>query len=328
MSNWLIVNYHYVHNSHDYPFKNLRGNTPEQFRRQVRALKEHFKVLTAGAVLADWCGSALADFYCTVCFDDGIKDIYDYALPILLEEGLKGTFFINSSPLEEKRLLSVQKIHLLMGELGSEEFRLRFMRLLDERQGQYQLNDLARCGIKHSYLYDTDEVAEFKMKLNFLLPCSLRDVLLNEIWMPLFGDESEIADKLYVRDEQIKEMWACGMEIGSHFHTHAVQALLPETEQWQEVQKGVALLKKYNAGMALFSYPFGGDNSWGQETLNAFGHYGVNYAFSMGRRMAAQADIAGKYTIPRFSTDDIFINKSDKFQEKIIQCARLPEYIL
>lgn len=313
MFRWIIVNYHYVHNTKDYPFKNLKGNTPDQFRKQVRKLKNIFRVLPAGAVISECKLGKPSDYYCTICFDDGIRDIYDFAMPILKEEGISGTFFISSSPFFERKVLSVQKIHLLMGEIGVSEFRNRFMHLLEEKFERYELNDLERYRIKHTYRYDTPEAADFKMKLNFLLPYDVRDTILDEIFVSYFGDESEISSKIYIQQHQIEEMQSSGMEIGSHFHTHSVMTFLTEIQQRREVERGVEFIKRFSNGSLLFSYPFGTENVWSETTLSALSRHKVDASFSMGRRVATDFDVKeNRCLIPRYSTDDIFIHKTDK----------------
>jgi len=318
MIRWLIINYHYVHYEDGYPFKGLKGNTVGQFRKQVRVLKQEFEVLPAGAVIRQMNKKSNHNFYCTICFDDGISDIYNYVFPILLDEGIQATLFISSSPVFEKKVLSVQKIHLLIGELGIDEFRKRFLNLLRLRQGIYKLNDLAAYGIRHHYRYDSPEIADFKMQLNFLLPYSVRDPILNEVFSSAFGDEAEISSKLYVSSDEIKEMSDKGMEIGSHFHSHSILAFLSDLQQQKEVEDGVGLIRRYNKENLLFSYPFGEKNVWGNATIKALKEYEIKAAFSMGRTVVRMADVKGqKYFLPRFSTSDIFLNKTEKFVASI-----------
>lgn len=70
---------------------------PETFRMHVRTLKQHFEVVR----LSDWLaraarGDELPPRACAITFDDGWRDNYEYAYPILSDEGARATVFLVS----------------------------------------------------------------------------------------------------------------------------------------------------------------------------------------------------------------------------------------
>src|SRR5579875_1857941 len=49
-------------------------------------------------------------------FDDGLKDHYQYVLPVLVERGLWGIFYVPTMFYQHHQFLDVHKIHLLLGK--------------------------------------------------------------------------------------------------------------------------------------------------------------------------------------------------------------------
>ncbi|HEX7027651.1 MAG TPA: polysaccharide deacetylase family protein [Gammaproteobacteria bacterium] len=71
--------------------------SPEAFEMQMRLLKSRFELVR----LSDWvraarAGARLPKFACAVTFDDGWRDNYDYAYPILRKYGIPATIFVVS----------------------------------------------------------------------------------------------------------------------------------------------------------------------------------------------------------------------------------------
>jgi peptidoglycan/xylan/chitin deacetylase (PgdA/CDA1 family) len=79
--------------------------TPENFRRQMKWLKDHdFTTITPEAFIdALILGRPLPERPILLTFDDGYEDAYTMAFPILKEFGFVGTFFIVTDWLDERR---------------------------------------------------------------------------------------------------------------------------------------------------------------------------------------------------------------------------------
>jgi peptidoglycan/xylan/chitin deacetylase (PgdA/CDA1 family) len=69
--------------------------TPEAFARQMAFLRRHFRILSI-AELADHLesGRELPSGSCVVTFDDGWRDNFDHALPILREQQVPAVIFV------------------------------------------------------------------------------------------------------------------------------------------------------------------------------------------------------------------------------------------
>jgi peptidoglycan/xylan/chitin deacetylase (PgdA/CDA1 family) len=72
--------------------------TPENFARQLRELQKSYRCITLDKLLDSFLQPPLHNAnYFAVTFDDGWRDNYVYAWPILKELGLKATIFLSTS---------------------------------------------------------------------------------------------------------------------------------------------------------------------------------------------------------------------------------------
>lgn len=69
--------------------------TPSAFSAYCRTLKEYYHVLPLNEAVRMWTEGQTSDRpLAAITFDDGYRDNYRYAVPILAEYGLRATFFI------------------------------------------------------------------------------------------------------------------------------------------------------------------------------------------------------------------------------------------
>lgn len=69
---------------------------PEEFDKQMGHLKDHFEVITVSSYLQKLKTSNISGNEVCITFDDGFKDNYIYAYPILKKHGLKASFFLTT----------------------------------------------------------------------------------------------------------------------------------------------------------------------------------------------------------------------------------------
>src|SRR5215467_11233170 len=87
----LVINYHRVGKGSNSLFdRGLWSATPEDFDAQVRFLKEHYEII--GADDLDKVARTRYGRYVQITFDDGYRDNYEYAYPILKSHGVSATF--------------------------------------------------------------------------------------------------------------------------------------------------------------------------------------------------------------------------------------------
>src|SRR5579859_4203966 len=102
-SGLLVLNYHRVGNGNGTPFDHgLWSADAEAFTDQIRFCKSQLDFITPddiSQVLANRQGR-----YALITFDDGYRDNYEIAFPILKAEGVPATFFIATGFVDSPRV--------------------------------------------------------------------------------------------------------------------------------------------------------------------------------------------------------------------------------
>ena len=112
MSKLYIAMYHYTRDLKHSRYPKIKGLDFPLFREQILFLKDHFHVVTMEQVLDAAEGKdTLPENAVLLTFDDGYLDNYTYAMPILEEAGIQGSFFIPGKTFAQHQLLDVNKIH-------------------------------------------------------------------------------------------------------------------------------------------------------------------------------------------------------------------------
>lgn len=107
----IIINYHYIDNAR-YDRRGIHPCPINEFERQVIFLKKIFTVTTIENVFSAACRK-LPEKMCALTFDDGLRDNYINAIPILKKHKLTATFFPITRTFEDF-LPATHKIHILL----------------------------------------------------------------------------------------------------------------------------------------------------------------------------------------------------------------------
>ena len=92
-----IFYFHSIHPEHEH------ANTPEVFTGMMRYLSESGKVShTMADITHKLNQKSISENSVAVTFDDGFLDNYEYAFPVLLELGVKATFYVIAGLIENK----------------------------------------------------------------------------------------------------------------------------------------------------------------------------------------------------------------------------------
>jgi peptidoglycan/xylan/chitin deacetylase (PgdA/CDA1 family) len=276
-----VVMYHYVRDLPSTRFPRIKGLLSDDFRRQVAWLSEHQEMATLESALAFLNGHYQPDRdLCLLTFDDGLKDHYTEVLPILSERRIEGLFFIITSCLEG-RVVSVHKNHFLMAALGFDQYRQVFLNRLAALSPESS-TEVDMKQVQHTYRWDGPDVAAFKYLLNFHLEETLRDRILDDLFVEYLGDESAFARDLYLSWDEAREMQACGMVMGGHSHSHVALATMDSDRQRADLETCAGMLDERLRPQTFwpFSYPYGKTNSFNLLTIEVIQDLGFACAFA------------------------------------------------
>jgi peptidoglycan/xylan/chitin deacetylase (PgdA/CDA1 family) len=234
----LILNYHRLARAAEEVLDaGVWSATPEAFEAQVRLLRRETDLLAPGEVEAalDRPGRQTL-----LTFDDGYRDNYTLAFPLLRACGAAAVFFPVTGYLDAPRLPGWDEIGWILAGSPAEAIRAecRRFRTLSPADGEPFLDDLAaRSGRGRA--------------------------------------PAELSRDLWLTWEMVREMDRGGMAFGGHTHRHVCLSTLDAAGQAAEINGCLQrLAAELGHGVAWFSYPFGARESFdgiSREVLRAAG---------------------------------------------------------
>jgi peptidoglycan/xylan/chitin deacetylase (PgdA/CDA1 family) len=189
-----------------------------------------------------------------ITFDDGYRDNYELAFPLLRAHGLTATFSLTSGFLDERRAAWWDEIAWMARHGGSPS------------AGGEQAATIATL------------IARYKT-----LAAGAGERFLDELADRLGSGRCPPgdADALWMTWPMVRELRAAGMAIGGHTVSHPVLAGLPREHQREEIA-GCAqrLREELGEPMRWFAYPVGKRDSFTDVTAELLREHGVQLAFS------------------------------------------------
>lgn len=199
-----ILNYHNFSKYNNYKIK--RGNIletgyAENFEKQIRFYKKHFNFCYPEDFFAGKCAKGINVL---ITFDDGYKDNYDIALPILKTHDAAAVFFITTNYIDSNNWLWHDRVRYLVvaGKINADE-------------AEHQLKRMNRG-------FAVDEA--FKDKIETLFQEAPKRLMMN------WAEVKQLADN--------------GFVIGAHTANHKVLSSLDENEQQNEIETSINEIKQ------------------------------------------------------------------------------------
>lgn len=262
-SQCLMAMYHYVRPQPDPALPYFRAMDLQRFERQVEALGQEWTFLSLKDYLAGLRGEKLLpEKSCVLTFDDGIKDHYDHVFPILKRKGIPGAFFVSSRTVSDSYLLDVHIVQHLVARLAPEDLSNRLTSAVRTvmPEGEAWLSSVDQPKADKIYHYETDSgVRRAKYIMNFALPSPFKRSIVLHMFREVFGPEEDFARDLYLTPDQLREMAAAGMVIGSHGHEHLAMSDCDVDLKRRELARSKNLLQGWiGQPVDVFCYPWGG----------------------------------------------------------------------
>jgi peptidoglycan/xylan/chitin deacetylase (PgdA/CDA1 family) len=262
----LVVNYHRIGNASESVFdRDVFSTTEEQFDQQMDFLKRNFEVISPSDLpLARRTGKGR---FVIVTFDDGYRDNYEKAFPILKHHGLKASFFVPTSFVDKRELSWWDTIawmirHADVTEIPAMKWFPNALPTVGEAR-----ETAIREALKTYKTLPGRDTANFVSDLaeatgHATLPTHLGE----DMWMTW---------------NNLRELRLAGMTIGGHTVNHPLLARLSSTEQIAEI-RGCYHRMTEMLGVApkSFSYPVGHRDTFTTITRAILLSTGFEYAFS------------------------------------------------
>lgn len=260
----MIFNYHRIRN-HETRFQfdyNVYGPTIERFEQEMKWLKKETRILSETELIDILYNNKKVKDVCSmVTFDDGYRDNYDLAFPVLKHLNVPASFFIPTQYIEE-RILGWWDITAYI----IRQSKLKFTSFRGKKFNLSNRENIITLLIAH--LKETEEDVEL-----FIKDLSLAF----DVEIP----SNEIQGRELMTWEQIKEMSENGMSIGSHTHDHKILSKQNAAVMKAQIKLSKNILEqKLGKEIDSIAYPVGGYDHFNQDAKEISRELGFKLGFS------------------------------------------------
>ena len=218
----------------------------ELFRDQLRFLCDHYQVVTLADLLAALDGGLpLPKRAALITFDDGIKNNFSVAFPVLQEFGLPACIFLTVDLVGTREMLWFDELYLLLQEGAFRGVTLQLP--VAEANEHYQSGDLWEA-----YAVSVESVKRTGGEAR----AALLDRLRREV---AFDKERWLEDFGFLNWDDVAAMERSGLvSFGVHTATHRILVELDDHELVSEVlEPRTMVTRKTGGGAASFCFPNG-----------------------------------------------------------------------
>ena len=252
-----ILVYHRVNNDHDLFFPATPINV---FTEQMKYLADHCCVLSLEDALARTKRNDLPENAIVLTFDDGYRDNYLYAYPVLRELSLPATIFLATDAIGSGRVLWHDKVFSAFRET-----RMCVLKGIGGSREEYSLSNLSEK------LQAQDKIITFLRSLND----NERSFWIERLIEALVSDSRDLDPKLMLTWDDVKIMHQHGMSFGSHTVNHPILSRLTREKARREIYDSKQIIEhKLGSSVTTFAYPGGKKEDFNEETKKIVGEAG------------------------------------------------------
>lgn len=228
-----ILLYHGVSPKINCGIFNYRGKfiRPKNFSRQIKYLKKKYNVLELDNAIELLISGSLPPYSLVITFDDGYKNFYDYAYPILKQNQIPATVFLPTDFVDKKIPLWVDRLEYAIGARK------------DPIQAHIKMDSNLRQKLKSLPENEKNE----KLK-------KIEDMNIEKL--NNFSSEKSVYAPL--EWNQILEMQNNKINFGAHTKSHPILTKISAEEAKKEISESALILKEKTGKISeIFSYPNG-----------------------------------------------------------------------
>lgn len=318
MSNKLYISmYHYIRDLKHSRYPEIKGLDKPLFRQQIEFMKNNFNVVSMEQVIDAVEGkSELPEKAILLTFDDGYVDNYTFALPVLEEYKVQGSFFIPGKTFTSHQLLDVNKIHYILASADIKKLVVDVKEKMDFYRGQ-ELDFPSTEELWKQYAtderFDGRDVVFVKRILQTVLPEKLRNQISSDLFEKYVGvSEEQLACELYMTEDQIRTLKRHGMFIGCHGYDHYWLGNLSPEQMRQDISMALETIDEFiDRKHWVMNFPYGNYNS---DVLNFIKSQGACVGLTTDVRIA-EIGKDNALELPRLDCND-FPPKSENYKEK------------
>ncbi len=233
-----ILLYHGVAEEKDFGIYNYRKKfiSPENFKRQIEYLRKNYNVLELDKAIEMLKNKEeLPPNSLAITFDDGYKNFYDFAYPVLKKYGLPATVFLATDFIEKRMPLWTDRLEYAIGAAQNSSQQTREEKIIEDVRLRQEMKTMTEDA-KNAKLQEIEN-ARGKALIDF-----------NEernVYAPLYWNEAD-------------EVRHHGICFGAHTETHPILTKIPPEQAKKEMENSKKIIEeRIRKASAVFSYPNG-----------------------------------------------------------------------
>jgi peptidoglycan/xylan/chitin deacetylase (PgdA/CDA1 family) len=221
--------------------------TPEAFERQLQFLTSRYRIIPLQEIVDRLHrGLPLQKDTLAITFDDGFRDNYTRAFPILRRYRVPATFYLTTGCIDNRQLFWVAHLRYMLTVTRAQELRTA-------KSEQLSFNLAQPRGKEEAF-----RTLVVRMKN---IPTPRRLALLAEITDQLAVDDAFLRNIMMTWDE-VRDMHNHGMSFGAHTVTHPNLPNTDLTEAEREIRDSKEMIEaELKTSVLDFSYPNGRGSS-------------------------------------------------------------------
>lgn len=291
----LVLIYHRVSDlKHD---PQLLSVSPRRFENQLKYLKNNYNIISLKQLISNLRNGSLDKRSIVITFDDGYSDNLYNAKLLLEKYHIPATFFITSGTVGNKTEFWWDMLEVIF----LEKVHKKKILSIDILNKQYTW--VLDSDIRKKAAYD-DMVSLLKT-----VPIKERTRIMKYL-IEWAGVRNKVRPEYFPLSERELKKLSSGdfVEIGAHTVTHCMLSLESiEHQHWEINESKRSLESLLNIKMESFSYPYGNDGSFTDETIDIVKESGFSCGISNIQDVViSSTDI---YKIPRFLIRNWDINR-------------------
>lgn len=277
---------------------------PANFDMHLHTIKEYFE-LTDTSALAYGVDKRKhgSDPQCLITFDDGWRDNYDYAYPILKKHDCSAIIFVPLNYVSTEQTFWQERMGYLIWNIC-------------EKNTKESIEIIQKYGIEDIVLKNKDtKHAEIMNYVRSLKTKSYKEIegMINELLAILSHSDGSAVD-MHMTWDQLKELSDNGIEIGSHACSHKILTKLTDDEVVEELNRSKRNIEdNLETEVISIAYPNGDYNGEIGEMANKVGYkcgFGTEYGY-----IDKDTDI---YNLKRININDVVADSKATFLATLI----------
>jgi peptidoglycan/xylan/chitin deacetylase (PgdA/CDA1 family) len=265
-----VLAYHRIADPQSPNFDTFKPNvsaTPADFAAQMDFVHRYFKVISSGEV-SSWLKSKkpLPANAALVTFDDGYRDNFEHALPVLRERNLPALIFLATDHIDSDSPFDWDLVAYCFRHTRQSEVDLP----LGGRKHWH--SEESRSAVMVSWLNALKQLPdEEKREAVGRLP----DVL--QVTVP---DDAFLG--LHLSWDQVRRLVAAGVDMGAHTKSHPILTRIPLAQARAEIVESKTRIEaEIEQTVTAFAYPNGLPNDFNSAIENMVQQVGYEAAFTL-----------------------------------------------